>query len=101
MDGCHAPHLDMYSCRELQESPALDFIEDMAECTLEHALCVGSDARSVWHKEVPEPIDDRIEVLIARHQSWRGVCRAYEWLVKGGEDIRIDQRIQQLFSIML
>lgn len=28
------------------------------------------------------------------------LCRSYEYIVKGGEDVRIDQRIQQLFSIM-
>ena len=28
------------------------------------------------------------------------MCRKYEWIVKGGEELRIDQRIQQLFDIM-
>lgn len=27
-------------------------------------------------------------------------CRKYEWVVKGGEETRIDQRIEQLFDIM-
>lgn len=27
-------------------------------------------------------------------------CRKYEWIVKGGEEVRIDQRIQQLFDVM-
>ena len=27
-------------------------------------------------------------------------CRKYEWIVKGGEETRIDQRIEQLFDIM-
>lgn len=28
------------------------------------------------------------------------VHRKYEWIVKGGEELRIDQRIEQLFDIM-
>lgn len=27
-------------------------------------------------------------------------CRKYEWIVKGGEEVRIDQRIEQLFDVM-
>lgn len=28
------------------------------------------------------------------------ICRKYEWIVKGGEEVRIDQRIEQLFDVM-
>ena len=27
-------------------------------------------------------------------------CRKYDWIVKGGEEVRIDQRIEQLFDVM-
>lgn len=28
------------------------------------------------------------------------MCRKYEWILKGGEEVRIDQRIEQLFDVM-
>lgn len=28
----------------------------------------------------------------------RGCCRTYDWVVKGGEDVRVDQRVEQLFG---
>ena len=28
------------------------------------------------------------------------MCRKYEWIVKGGEEVRIDQRVEQLFDVM-
>lgn len=27
-------------------------------------------------------------------------CRTYEWIVKGGEELRIDQRVEQIFDAM-
>ena len=28
------------------------------------------------------------------------MCRKYDWILKGGEEVRIDQRIEQLFDVM-
>jgi len=35
--------------------------------------------------------------LAIRYMIW---CRKHEWIVKGGEEVRIDQRIEQLFDVM-
>ncbi len=39
------------------------------------------------------PKDD----LSIKCNIWR---RKHEWIVKGGEEVRIDQRIEQLFDVM-
>ena len=36
----------------------------------------------------------------AADTSGVNACRKYEWIVKGGEEVRIDQRIEQLFDVM-
>ena len=50
-------------------------------------------------------IDDRVLVLASIRKPKRIVLRGndereYKFLVKGGEDLRLDMRIQQLYSIM-
>ena len=35
-----------------------------------------------------------------RHYIVVPLHRKYEWIVKGGEEVRIDQRIEQLFDVM-
>ena len=38
--------------------------------------------------------------VVSPRQGGGCCCRKYEWIVKGGEEVRIDQRIQQLFDVM-
>lgn len=47
----------------------------------------------VWWKTCFHENDD----LSVACDAW---CRKHEWIVKGGEEVRIDQRIEQLFDVM-
>ena len=42
----------------------------------------------------------RLQAARTADVSQVNACRKYEWIVKGGEEVRIDQRIEQLFDVM-